>query len=148
MIQYIVYMSLAQWSPTGLPVDMYPIAQIESSFGKNVNHRQSDKGPDWTAVGALGIKPITAFESLKRTGYDGTQNEVTERLKNDRLFYNHACVTHWRYLRNSLPDLKSAVYAWRWGFRAAQEASAIKIAFDPYVVLYFELRMVFKVNGN
>jgi hypothetical protein len=129
------------WSPQGLPQEMYPIAEIESSFGKNLAHKPSERGELWTAVGALGIIPITAFESLKRSGYAGDEKEVVLRLQQSQLFYNRACLAHWYYLRDSLPDLKRVVYAWRWGLTAALKATEWQVAFDTYVLRYFELRL-------
>ena len=129
----------SQWTAVGLSREMYPVAQLESSSGKFTEHEKSTRGPLWTATGPLGIKPITAFESLKRNGFSGTEDEVVALLQNDMRFYNRACATHWNFLRNSFPDLKRAVYAWRWGFAAAQAATEWQVAFDMYVLKYFEI---------
>lgn len=140
MIQALLHIVLSQtWTPAGIHAEMYPVAQMESSFGQNVNHAKSDKGELWTAVGALGIKPVTAFESLRKNGYDGSTEDVAKLLKSDQRFYNRACVTHWNYLRSTFSDLKRVVYAWRWGLTAASQATEWQVAFDMYVLRYFEL---------
>lgn len=126
-------------TPINVASEMYPVAQLESSSGKFTEHAQSARGPLWTAVGPMGIKPITAFESLKRNGFGGTEDEVVTLLQNDKHFYNRACATHWNYLRHSLPDLKRAVFAWRWGLTAAITATEWQVAFDSYVLKYFEI---------
>ncbi|NBT58210.1 hypothetical protein EBT16_05450, partial [bacterium] len=55
------------WSPEGLHQDMLPIAHLESNFGKNTQHAAHSKGEYHTAVGAVGLKPVTAHEEYKKS---------------------------------------------------------------------------------
>ena len=50
------------WSTTGLHPDLLPIAFLESSNGKHVQHQPHSGGPYYSATGALGLKPMSAHE--------------------------------------------------------------------------------------
>lgn len=142
----VVSLVLSQWSPLHLKNDLYSIAKLESSFGKNVVHQPDPRGPTWTAIGALGLKPVSAFDSYRNikwfsAKYPGlTVNDFVEKLQNDRVFYIDACNAHWDYIRSAISTMTRIVYAWRWGIRAAMEADWSAVAYDPYVVNYMAMR--------
>jgi len=138
----------ANWSPAGLALELYPIAHLESSWGKNMSHQAHSKGDWYSAQGALGLKAITAYESMflsksfiskwsigdKQT-VDITNKEVFFKLlSTNSQFYNELASTHWRYLRQNTADVEQAVFAWRWGLGAAFKTS--NIAIDKYVIAY------------
>src|SRR4029077_5292263 len=86
---------LAAWTPRALHNELVPIAHLESSWGQHMNHAPSPKGEYHTAVGALGIKPVTVHEEYLRSPslqklYPGLTGPVTfmQKLKADPQFYN------------------------------------------------------------
>lgn len=136
------------WSAEGLYPGLRPIAHLESSWGKNVDHVPSPKGEFHTAYGALGFKPMTAHDEYKRQKslqmlYPGLDEPDTfmERFKGDSKFYNAVASTHWQRLKRLLGgDSGKAAFAWRWGLGAAQAADDQTISDDDYVHKYRALR--------
>jgi predicted GNAT family acetyltransferase len=101
------------------------IAVLESSGGKNVNHKL---GPDdyWTAHGPLGIKPAFAHDEYKRTpGLQLRFPGLTQRkdfvsaFKTYPSLYNAVANTAWsRLLSRFNGDARRAAYAWSKGEHA------------------------------
>lgn len=137
-----------KWTPQGLSEEMYPIAHLESSFGRNVNHAKHPAGEFQTAYGALGLKPMTAhFEYMKRPSlralHPGLEDQkaFTEELKSNPRFYNQVAGAHFAWLKSALGgDPAKAAYGWRWGIGAAQQALPEQIEADPYVQRYKQMR--------
>ena len=139
---------VAKWTPEGLPEEMLPIAHLESSFGRNLDHAKHPAGDFQTAFGALGLKPMTAhFEYSKRPSLKAMhpgledQHRFTEELKSNPRFYNQVASAHFSWLKSALGgDPAKAAYGWRWGVGAAQQASPEQIEADPYVQRYRQMR--------
>lgn len=136
----------AQWTPDGLDPDLIPIAHLESSFGKNVNHAPNAKGEYHTAYGAVGMKPITAHEEYNK-------NQVLQKLypnlkdpadfmkafKTIPRFYNLLASTHFARMKNLHGSAAMAAYAWRHGHHAAIGATPEQMNSDLYVQKYRHL---------
>jgi hypothetical protein len=138
----------AQWTPVGLDNDLHPIAHLESSFGQNVHHEPHSKGEFHTAVGALGLKPTTAYEeflhnrSLRQQHPElvTDQNSFLSTLRANPSFYNTVASSHWNRLKQSLGGHRDrAAYGWRWGKGAALSATDEEVQADPYVQKYVAL---------
>lgn len=133
---------MSQWSPMHLDDELYPIAHIESSFGKNINHKPNPRGEEWSAYGALGLKPVSAFDTYRHVWWFNARypnlkmEEIVGKLQTDPIFYIDACNAHWHYLRATFPSMSVAIYAWRWGVSAAKQATWESIAYDEYVLAY------------
>jgi hypothetical protein len=137
----------SRWTPAGLHEELHPIAQLESSFGKRMNHAPNSKGDFHTAVGAVGLKPVTAHEEYERSPWvqkvfpnlhDPTK--FTEEFKNNHALYNHVATSHWQHLKKLFGgDRQKAAYAWRWGQGAALRDSPEVQAGDPYAIAYQKL---------
>lgn len=136
-----------RWTPTNLIEEMHPIAHLESSWGKNMAHAAHSKGDYHTAVGAVGLKPITAHEEYRRTKalqekYPGLIEDAgafTRKLKTDHKFYNDVASAHWNTLKSRFGTPERTAYAWRWGWGSARKASDEDIANDGYVQKYQRL---------
>lgn len=136
-----------RWTPTNLIEEMHPIAHLESSWGKNMTHAAHSKGDYHTAVGAVGLKPITAHEEYRRTKdlqdkYPGLIEDAgafTRKLKEDHKFYNDVASAHWNTLRNRFGTPERTAYAWRWGWGSARKASDEEILNDGYVQKFVKL---------
>jgi hypothetical protein len=135
----------AQWHTKGLHPDLYPIAHLETSFGKNMHH-PFFKDAYNTAHSAVGLKPVTAHEEYRRSptlqrmyGEFKDPYEFTKKFKNDPEFYNLCATAHFLHLKNKHQSTLRAVYAWRHGTGAATKASEADIVNDPYVQKYSEL---------
>ena len=132
---------LAAWSPKGLHNELVPIAHLESSFGQHMNHAPSSKGEYHSALGALGIKPVTVHEEYLRSpslqklypGLTGPET-FTQKLKKDPQFYNVMGGAHWVHLKRVLGSPEKAAYGWRWGIGAAK--GRVDPEHDPYVAKY------------
>lgn len=132
------------WTPHGLPPEMHPIAHMESSFGRNLNHEAHSKGDFHTAYGAVGFKPVTAHFEYKKSPaiqkmFPGLQDEqkFIKAFKKDHHFYNVLAGKHFNWLKTNLGgDVHKAAYGWRWGIGAAQRAADEDIAADGYVRQY------------
>lgn len=140
-------MGIKAWTPDNLHEDLYPIAQLESSGGKNLNHAPNPAGEYHTAFGALGFKPSTAHEEYKKSplmmkGYPGLADPATfmHQFKGDPKFYNLLASAHFARLKARHGDVKKAAYAWRHGSGAAQRASPELMDQDPYVIQYQSLK--------
>lgn len=140
--------AFAQWSPVGLSKELYPIAHLESSWGKNTNHEAHSKGRWSSAHGALGLKASTAYDAMLRSRKFiekwSTRKDYTLNITNKDVFfeffisnsefYNELATIHWHYLRQNTSSVEQAVYAWRWGIGAADRAE--NHSEDKYVAAY------------
>ena len=132
------------WTPKGLHEDLHPIAQLESSNGKNVNHLKHPQGEFHTAVGALGLKPITAYDEYTNTPWLQKvfpdlqdKDKFVKELKTNNAFYNHIATTHWLHLKKMFGnDRAKTAYSWRYGMGAASKDAPELQAVDPYVQAY------------
>lgn len=131
------------WTPDNLNEELYPIAHLESSWGKNMNHAPNPAGDYHTAFGALGFKPSTAHEEYKKSplmmkNYPGLADpaDFLKSFKADPNFYNLLASSHFARLKARHGDVKKAAYAWRHGSTAAMRASPDLMEQDPYVIQY------------
>lgn len=137
----------AKWTPAGLHEELHPIAQLESSGGKNIKHLPHSKGELHTAVGAVGLKPITALEEYKKSSWlqkvfpdMHDPQKFVEGMNNNPAFYNGLASAHWKRLKGFFGgDRNKTAYAWRWGIGAAQRDAPEVQATDPYVTAYQKL---------
>lgn len=136
-----------QWHAGGLHEDLHPIATLESSGGKNIQHKPHPLGEFHTAVGAVGMKPATAHEEYGRSKWLQKvfpnlhdPAKFTHELKNNHAFYNHVATAHWQHLKATFAgDRARAAYAWRWGQGAASRDAPEVRAADPYAIAYQKL---------
>lgn len=135
-----------QWTTDGLDPDLIPIAHLESSFGKNTKHTPNPKGKYHTAMGALGMKPITGHEEyLKNKVLQDQYPDLKDpavfmrQLESSPRFYNLVASTHFARLKNLHGSSAKAAYAWRWGHHAAIHASPEQMNNDMYVQKYRHL---------
>lgn len=135
------------WDPGSLNKQLYPIAYLESSFGKYVNHQPHSKGPFYSSYGTLGLKAVTAYEAYlisKRLqekwkdddGHVLSQDEFFNIFTVNEELYNDCANVHWWYLSKHTDSIEQAAFAWRWGLGAALEASNDTIITDKYVQSY------------
>jgi 8-oxo-dGTP pyrophosphatase MutT (NUDIX family) len=137
----------AQWTPKGLADDLHPIAHLESSFGKRLEHLPHSKGEYHSAFGAVGMKPVTAHETYKRSQalqklYPGLGEEhaFIREFKTSPAFYNTVATTHWNQLKRlTNGDPIKAAYAWRWGSGKLARTPPDLIQSDPYTQAYAKL---------
>lgn len=142
-----VHQTESKWSPKVLHEDLLPIAHLESNFGQNVHHAQHHLGEFHTAVGAVGLKPVTAHEEYTKSSwlqkvFPNLQDpaKFTKALKKNHSLYNHVASAHWLRLKKIFNDDRvKAAYAWRWGRGAAQQKAPEVISADPYVMAYQKL---------
>jgi len=132
-----------KWTPEGLSAELHPIAQLESSFGLNMEHAPHSKGEYHTAFGAVGFKPISAHEEYKKSKYlqskyPGLDDpaEFTKHFKQDPKFYNLLASAFFKRLMHRHQTPEAAAYAWRWGSGAAASAAPEDIQNDSYVQKY------------
>lgn len=135
--------SIQPWNPKGLRDEMIPIAHLESSFGKNMQHEAHSGGDFKTAYGAVGFKPETAHETYQKSKalqavYPnlGDPQAFTAEFKANPEMYNAVASKHFGNLMSTLGTPEKAAFAWRWGIGAAQNASDADVAADPYVTKY------------
>lgn len=142
----LILLTMARWNDFGLNHELRPIAHLESQYGKYVSHKQDRRGDIWTAIGACGIKPITAYESYKHNlNSHSVPHDIksfTDSIKGSTIAYNAAVNSHWRRVRNTFPDIKRAVYAWRNGITAAKHATDVDVETSEYVIRYTKLANV------
>jgi len=131
------------WPLEGLNRELNNIAYMESSYGRNINHRSHWRGEFHTAYGALGLKPVTAhwqyiISPRLQKQFPGLKNEAVflQEFKYNKKLYTQCANEHWRYLRKVTPTLNRAVFSWRWGLTASNEATNETIATDTYTVKY------------
>jgi hypothetical protein len=137
---------VSTWPLEGLNGELNNIAYMESYYGKYVNHEPHARGPFHTAFGSLGLKPITAWWTYKQSPklqkkFPGLQNEAVflREFWRNRELYTQCANFHWWQLRHATPTLARAVYSWRWGLTASNEATDEQIANDAYTTKYAEL---------
>lgn len=137
----------AKWTPDGLHEDLHPIAHLESSGGKNIKHLPHSKGELHTAVGAVGLKPVTALEEYKKSSWlqkvfpdMHDPQKFVDGMNNNPAFYNGLASAHWQRLKRFFGgDRNKTAYAWRWGIGAAQRDTPEVQSADPYVLAYQKL---------
>ncbi len=134
----------SKWTAEGLHPGLHPVAHLESSFGKNVHHEPHSKGVFHTAYGALGMKPISAYDQYQNSKalqakYPGLDpEEFTAKFHNDSKFYNEVASDHWQWLKDKLKTPERTAYGWRWGRGAALKATPQQIAKSGYVKEYMK----------
>lgn len=136
-----------KWTPAGLHEELKPIAHLESNDGQRMNHKPNSKGEFHTAVGAVGLKPVTAHEEYSRSKWLQQihpnlhdQNAFLHALKTNPTFYNHVATAHWQRLKKLMGgDPVKTAYAWRWGQGAAVRDSPQVYQNDPYARAYQKL---------
>lgn len=141
-----VKMQAPKWTADGLHANLVPIAHLESSFGKNMNHLPHSKGEYHTAYGPVGMKPSTAHEEWTKSKalkdkFPGLEepSKFMEKFKNDWAFHNLVASSHFMRLMHRHGSPEKAAYAWRWGSTAAANASDETISKDNYVMRYRDL---------
>lgn len=128
-----------QWKMSGLHPDLQRIAYLETRGRHDEPHAAHSKG-DWhTAHGAVGFKPVSGYDQYRRS--QGLQaahpglNETTfaQKFKEDPDFYNEVASDHWLWLKAKLKTPERTAYAWRFGRKAALDATDAEIAKSGYV---------------
>jgi GNAT superfamily N-acetyltransferase len=126
--------------------DLHAIAMLESSGGKNTAHMPHSQGDFHTAVGAVGLKPITGHEMYQKYQHLQKlfpnlhdQGKFVEEMKKNPNFYNALASQHWNHLKGKVKDVSNTAYAWRHGLGAALKATPEQIKADPYVKKYNEI---------
>jgi hypothetical protein len=143
----VAHQNQVQFDPTTLHHELKPIAELESSGGKNMQHKVSAKGDYDTAFGALGYKPMVAHETYLKSKHLqklypnlNEVNDFTHAMKENPQFYNALASQHWNNLKKlSGNDISKAVYSWRWGAGAASKAKPEQIQGDSYVKKYHQI---------
>lgn len=146
--------STATWNPNGLSQEMYPIAHLESSWGKRMEHVPNSKGVYHSAYGAVGLKPVTAHEQYKRDKviqklYPDLHEETKfiDHLKSNPVFYNMIASSIWNRLKRMAGgDPNKAAYGWRWGEGAMARNDPLLIRADPYVQAFGKLFSKFNAS--
>lgn len=135
-----------KFDPSTLHNELHPIAHLESSFGKNMNHKVNVKGEMHTAIGPIGFKPITAMEEFNRTKHlkdmfpdVKDENKFLDEFKYNPHFYNLVAGAHWNRLKKLSGTPQKAAFMWRWGVTAGHKATPEQIVSDPYVQKYTAL---------
>jgi GNAT superfamily N-acetyltransferase len=135
-----------KFEPNTLHHDLLPIAQLESSGGKNMQHKPSAKGEADTAYGALGLKGSTAHEEyLKSPSLQKLHPHLADfkallgEMKSNPVFYNNVAASHWNRLKKLTGSPLKAAYAWRYGPAAAAKTPETAIMQDKYVQGYQKL---------
>lgn len=137
----------ATWNPKGLHTELHPIAHLESSFGKRLEHLPHSKGEYHSAYGAVGFKPVTAHELYNKSKAIQTlypnlqdQNSFVREFKTNPAFYNTLATSHWNKLRKLAGgDISKAAFAWRWGSGHMARTDPLVIESDPYVQAFKKL---------
>ncbi len=135
-----------KFDPKTLHHDLAPIAQLESSGGKNMAHKPSPKGEQDTAYGALGLKGSTAHEEyLKSPALQKLHPHLADftallgEMKYNPTFYNNVAASHWNRLKKLTGSNEKAAYAWRYGPGNAAKTPEQAIMADKYVQGYQKL---------
>lgn len=138
--------AIPKWTPEGLHPWLIPIAHLESSFGKNMNHAPNTKGEYHTAHGPVGFKPSTAHEEWKKTkklqeAFPGLEDpaDFTKAFKTNWKLYNLLASSHFLRLAHRHGSNEKAAYAWRWGTGVASGAQDDVVNKDNYVMRYRDL---------
>lgn len=137
---------VSTWPLQGMNGELNNIAYMESYYGTYVNHEPHVRGPFHTAFGSLGLKPVTAHDTYVKSPrlqkqFPGLQDETVflQEFWHNKELYTQCANFHWWALRHATPTLARAVYSWRWGLTASNEATDEQIAADTYTVRYAEL---------
>lgn len=129
---------------TALTLDLYPISRLESNNGLRVDHEPSVRGPFYTALGHLGLKPSTAWGFYQKSKalqmrYPGLDRDsFFEKLQADQAFYNEVASVGFNRMKVHFGLIK-AVMAWRWGSGAAEDATDDEVCSDEYVQHYLAM---------
>lgn len=139
-------------TPTPLHPDLLPILQLESSGGRDVNHKPNPKGEYETAFGPLGLKPSTGWEEYRKSkvavnNVNNVNNvnsieSFTKLLKSDGNFYNLIANLHFTRLKYRHGSNINASHAWRYGSTATktlQDTDPAAILNTGYVKKYIAL---------
>lgn len=144
--EYAVEKPRAQFDPKTLHPDMHPIAFLETSYGKNMEHAPHQKGEFDTAYGPLGFKPSTAFDEFSKSKHLTDlypnlkdQNAFHQEFKTNPQFYNLVAGAHWNRLKKATGSASGAAFAWRWGLGAHNKATPEAVKSDDYVSKYAKL---------
>ncbi len=136
-------MKVSTWPLEGMNGELNNIAYMESYYGTYVNHEPHVRGAFHTAFGSLGLKPVTAHDQYMKSPrlqkqFPGLQDEKVflQEFWRNRLLYVQCANFHWYYLRSVTPTLARAVYSWRWGLTASNNATDEQIATDSYTAKY------------
>jgi hypothetical protein len=129
-----------EWSNL-LHQDLLAIAHLETSFAKNMNHAPSVRGAFFTALGSVGLKPMTAHDEYVRNvplqrSFPGLMDKEVflKTIKDDLEFYSACASAHWERLKKHVHgDLAKTAFAWRWGIGALDNADLQAVENDPYV---------------
>lgn len=138
-----------QFDPKSLHPELHALAHNESSFGYNVSHAAGKDGLMDTAQGAVGMKPKSGFDvyakpegATIRKLMPGitTPQQLHDAIKNNPQLYNLTAHALWTYNKNKVGgDLGKTAFVWRFGLRAAQEATPEQITSHPYVQSYLKI---------
>lgn len=139
----------SEWTPAGLAEELKPIAELESTSGKKMQHTPHSKGEYHTAFGAVGLKAVTGHEEYKRTKYLQQiypdlhdQQKFMDSFKSNPGFYNAVATAHWNRLKKLFGgDVEKAAFAWRWGQGKAARTDPEQIKLSPYVQAYQRIWM-------
>ncbi len=111
--------------------ELYALAQVESSGGKNLKHELIDSGLNkgTRAGGAFGITPLEAQEIIKREGLSeeypdvlqGTPDDITNILNYDPELSEVLAKKEFERRKNVLGgDAEKAAYSWLHGVTGAK----------------------------
>lgn len=137
-----------KWRPSTLHPELQRIAHLETRGRHDLPHAAHSKG-DWhTAFGAVGFKPVSGYDQYRRSqglqaahpGLDETT--FAEKFKADPDFYNEVASDHWQWLKNKLKTPERTAYAWRFGRKAALDATDAEIAKAGYVKAFSQAPLV------
>lgn len=128
------------------------ISFIESSSGKNKNHKTVESGLNTghTAGGSTGLMPLTIKDIVRQNpslhqkyGHlrGMSADEITDFTNKNEHAESEIANAHWNRLINIFPNSPSRrAYAWRRGITASLKASDEKVESHPYVKKFNELR--------
>lgn len=142
--------------------ELAPIAYIESSGGKNINHREVTDGLNagTKAIGMYGIMPLQVIDTVShdkslRTKYPEItkmdhitdQDKIRDKVLNDKQFKYSVLNSHWNRLRRKFNGNKDRMaYAWLNGITGALRASDDEIKNHPYVKKYRAYEKMIKLQ--
>jgi succinate dehydrogenase flavin-adding protein (antitoxin of CptAB toxin-antitoxin module) len=132
--------------------DLHHIAFIESSSGKNKNHKTVNYGLNRgdKAAGLTGLMPYTVKEIVGKNKdlkskygslLDKEHHEITSYINSNENVDKELANTHWNRLSRLFPkDELRRVYAWKNGVTGAFQASGDQVKNHPYVKKYVEVK--------
>jgi hypothetical protein len=123
--------------------ELHAIAQIESSNGRNKNHKTVVVGRQrgTTAAGSYGLMPYSVLELMKYDFYVGqkyaflsgmTPNEITNYLNSDILADREIASRMWKRLRRR-DSAEVSACSWYRGRGNCENASDEELLADEYV---------------